>query len=170
MLRKGIVIVALCLLPAIAQAQTSRGPFELTLGAAGNNGPNFNGVTAAGAGSIGVYFSDALELSLRQSAAYSDLGGAHGWDASTRLALDLHLPITDSIVPYGGGNIGYVYGDAVRDTFEAAPEAGIKIFVNSSTFIFVSAEYEFFFTSNSKAGDAFKHGQFIYGLGIGFRF
>jgi outer membrane protein W len=76
----------------------------------------------------------------------------------------------NQFVPYVGANIGYVYGKGVRDTWEAAPEAGIKCFVNTSTFIYVSAEYQFFFNQNSVAGTAFRNGQFIYGLGIGFRF
>jgi outer membrane protein W len=170
MLRKGIVIAALCLLPAVAHAQTARGPFELTLGGSGANGPNFNGFTAAIDGSIGYYFNDNLEFSARQSAAYSDVAG-RSWDASTRLALDFHVPLGDQgqFVPYIGANIGYVYGDAVHDTFEAAPEAGLKYYVNASTFVFVSIEYQFFFDKHSTTS-AFSDGQFIYGLGIGFRF
>ncbi|HWE96403.1 MAG TPA: outer membrane beta-barrel protein [Tepidisphaeraceae bacterium] len=170
MLRKGIVIAALLLLPAVASAQTARGPFELTLGGSGANGPNFNGFTAAIDGSIGYYFNDNLELSARQSAAYSDVAG-RSWDASTRIALDFHVPLGDQgqFVPYIGGNIGYVYGDAVHDTFEAAPEAGLKYYVNASTFVFVSIEYQFFFDKHSTTS-AFSDGQFIYGLGIGFRF
>lgn len=173
MLRTGIVTAAicLCLLPAIARAQAAHGPFELTLGASANNGPDFNGFTGAADGSIGYFFTDALEVGLRQTVAYSDLNGANGWDASTVIALDFHLPITDSLLPFVGANIGYVYGDnGIRDTWEAAPEGGIKFFVNGTTFIYVSAEYQFFFNQNSNAGAAFRNGQFIYGCGIGFRF
>jgi len=172
MLRTGIVIAALCLLvPTFALAQSSsRGPVEITLGASGNNGPNFNGFDAAGTGSVGYFFADPLELKLTQSAAYSDLGGARGWDASTELGLDFHMPIADTLLPYVGANIGYVYGNQVRDTWEAAPEAGIKWFVTPSTFIYGSVEYQFFFSQNSTAASALRNGQFIYGVGIGFRF
>ena len=173
MLRKGLVIAALfgalCVLPNVAHAQVSRGQWELTLGGAANNGPNFNGFSAAVNGSLGYFVTDALEFSVRQSVAYSDLGGS-GWDGSTRLALDYHVPVTDALLPYVGANLGYVYGPNVRDTFEAAPEAGVKYFVNPSTFIYVSVEYQFFFNQNTSSGAAFKNGQFIYGLGIGFRF
>jgi opacity protein-like surface antigen len=172
MLRTGIVcaVLSLCLLPAIASAQAAHGPFEVTVSGAANNGPNFNGVTGALDGSIGYFFADALEVSLRQSVAYNDIGGV-GWDASTRAALDFHVPILDWVLPYAGANIGYVYGDnGIRDTFEAAPEAGLKLFVNGTTFIYVSAEYQFFFNQNSNVNNVFKNGQFIYGLGIGFRF
>jgi hypothetical protein len=95
-----------------------------------------------------------------------------GWDASTRAAIDLNIPLGDNgeWMPYIGANIGYVYGKNVHDTWEAAPEAGIKWFVQQSTFIYFSAEYQFFFDSHSSAANVLSKGQFIYGLGIGFRF
>jgi outer membrane protein W len=172
MWRTGIVLAALCFIPAVAHAQMGHGPFELEIGGDGNNGPNFNGFTAAGDASIGYFLTDNFELALRQTAAYTDIGGGVGWDASTDVAADFNLPLGDQnqFVPYVGANIGYVYGKGVRDTWEAAPEAGLKLFVNNSTFIYVSAEYQFFFNQNSTASSAFRNGQFIYGLGIGFRF
>src|ERR1700679_3358668 len=94
MWRNGIVLAALCMLPAMAHAQAARGPFELELGGSGANGPNFNGFTAAVAGSFGYFLNDNIELGIRQSAAYSDVAGV-GWDASTRAALDLHFPLGD---------------------------------------------------------------------------
>ncbi|HET6248805.1 MAG TPA: outer membrane beta-barrel protein [Tepidisphaeraceae bacterium] len=171
MWRKALVLAALCLIPAVAHAQAARGPFEIELGGDGTNGPNFNGFTAAADASIGYFFTDNLELDLRQTAAYSDVAGV-GWDASTDLAIDFNVPLGDQAqwMPYIGANIGYVYGNSVRNTWEAAPEAGVKYFVNSSTFIYVSAEYQFFFNQNSTAGSALRNGQFIYGLGVGFRF
>lgn len=169
MLRRGLVFAALLFVPAIANAQAAHGPFELTLGGSAANGPNFNGFTAAADASIGYFISDMVELSLRQDVAYSDLA-VTGWDASTRGAVDLHVPITDQLVPYVGVNIGYAYGNAIRNTWEAAPEAGIKCFVNGTTFIYASVEYQFFFNSNTTAGSAIHNGQFLYGLGIGFRF
>lgn len=171
MLRKGLLFAALVVLPTVAAfGQTARGPFELTLGGTGANGPNFDGFSAAVNGSLGYYFNDNLELSVRQSFAYSDIAG-RSWDASTRVALDYHFILGDQgqIQPFVGGNIGYVYGDSVHDTWEAAPEAGIKWYVNAATFVYFSVEYQFFFDQHSNS-TAFSDGQFIYGLGIGFRF
>jgi hypothetical protein len=85
------------------------------------------------------------------------------------VALDFHFDL-EALQPFVGGNFGYVYGDAVNDTFEAAPEAGVKWFVNSTTFIFGMAEYQFFFDKGSNAGSGFNDGQFVYTLGVGFRF
>jgi len=172
MLRKLMVVAALALLPAVAaQAQFQAGDWELTLGGSGSNGPDFNGTSFAVNGNLGYFLTKELEIGVRQSVGYSDInGGGSGssWNGSTRFALDYHFDF-GRWQPYVGANIGYVYGDAVNDTFEAAPEAGVKYFVNSTTFIQFGAEYQFFFDSNSDASNAFSDGQFVYGLNIGFR-
>jgi outer membrane protein W len=166
-----MVVAALALLPAVAaRAQFQQGDWELTLGGSGSNGPDFNGTTFAVNGSIGYFLTKELEFGVRQSVGYSDIGtgGGSSWNASTRVAIDYHFDL-GRWQPYVGGNIGYVYGDNVSDTWEAAPEAGVKFFVNSTTFIQFSAEYQFFFDQGSDASTAFSDGQFVYGLNIGFR-
>jgi len=187
MFRKGLAIAALSLAgmalfaPSTAKAQNLGGPtanpWELTLGGTAAHGPDLNGVSASLNVSVGYYWGN-LEISGRQSLTYTDVnnGGTGGkgsnLNASTRLAVDLHFPMGDhdEFVPFIGANIGYVYGDSVQDTGEAAPEAGIKYYVNNNTFVFLSVEYQFFFNSNSNASQSFSDGQFVYGLGIGFRF
>ena len=170
MLRKGIAIAALCLLPAMAHAQVEN-PWELTLGAGASNDDSFDAFQARVDGSIGYYFNENLEISLRQTLIYQDVVGST-LDGYTRVALDYHFILGDrgQWQPFIGANIGYVYGDASADTFEAAPEAGVKYYVNSSTFIFVLAEYQFFFDSGEEVDDAAEDGVFVYTLGIGFRF
>lgn len=170
MLRKGIVIAALCLLPAVANAQ-ARGPWELTLGGAGNNSSRFNGVTAAVNGSVGYYVSDMLELSLRQTLTFTDIGPKQ-LNGSTRAAADLHFPLGDQgqFVPFIGANGGYIYGDSVSDTWEVAPEAGLKWYVNNTTFIFGMAEYQIILDKHKSANNNFKDGVLQYTVGIGFRF
>src|SRR5258706_9583562 len=171
MLRKLMVVAALALLPAMAaHAQFQAGDWELTLGANAAHGPDVNGVTFAGNGAIGYFLTKELEVGVRQSVGYTDLTSGSGstWDASTRVALDYHFDL-GRWQPYIGGNIGYVYGDGVQDTWEAAPEAGVKFFVNATTFIQLGVEYQFFFDKNSDASQAFSDGQFLYGLNIGFR-
>jgi outer membrane protein W len=173
MLRKLMVVAALALLPAAAaNAQFQAGDWELTLGANAAHGPDLDGVNFSGNGAIGYFMTKELELSLRQSVGYTDttsgINGGSSWDASTRIALDYHFDL-GRWQPYIGGNIGYVYGDGVSDTWEAAPEAGVKFFVNATTFIQVGVEYQFFFDKNSDASQAFSDGQFVYGANIGFR-
>jgi hypothetical protein len=177
MLRKLVVagvVATLAILPAaVAHAQFQQGDFELTLSGQGSNGPDFDGTQWSVDGQLGYFFTKELEASIRQTVSYTDVGatvgGGSAWNAATRVALDYNFDIGGRIVPYIGGNIGFVYGDGVHDTFEAGPEAGVKFFVNSTTFIRLGVEYEFFFDTDDDATNAVSDGQFIYSLGIGFR-
>lgn len=172
MLRKGIVLAALCLLPAAAASAQVRGPFEVTMSGTAANGSRFNGFTAGANGSVGYFFGDSFEVSVRQSVNYTDIGTPVQLSASTRLAADLHLPLGDQnqFLPFIGANLGYVYGKGIRDTWEAAPETGIKWFVGPDVFILAEVEYQFFFRSGGGVNNGFKNGQFVYTLGVGFRF
>ena len=175
MLRKGIVlsvlaVAAVAMAPRSTYAYFEEGDKEITLSGTAANGSDFDGVNAGINGSIGYFLTDNLELSVRQSIVYSDIAPVDSaLSGSTRVALDFHFDL-EALQPFVGGNFGYVYGDVVNDTFEAAPEAGVKWFVNSTTFIFAMAEYQFFFDSGDEADDSFEDGQFVYTLGIGFRF
>jgi outer membrane protein W len=169
MLRKALVVAALCLLPAIANGQV-RGPWEVMVAANGVNGNKFNGFAAGANASLGFFFNDNIEVAVRQSLTYSDIGPL-SLNASTRLAADFHIPLGDQnqFLPYAGANIGYVYGKGVRDTWEAAPEIGLKWFVGPDVFVAIQAEYQFFFRNGGQANNAFRNGQFVYTLGVGFR-
>ena len=167
MLRKGIVFAALLLAPTLAKAEFEAGDFELTLGGNAANGPDFDGFTAGANGSFGYFLTDNLEVALRQSINYTDIGVQGGaLSGSTRVALDLHFDM-GAFQPFVGANIGYGYGDLVADTFEAAPEGGIKYFLNTTTFVYGMVEYQFFFDDADDVDDSFDNGQFLYTLGIG---
>lgn len=170
MLRKGLVLAALLLLPAVAGAQV-RGPWEVTASASGFNGNKFNGFAAAANASIGFFFNDSIEVAVRQTLQYSDIAGV-SLNASTALAGDLHLPLGDQnqFLPFIGANIGYVYGKHIRDTGEAAPEAGLKWFVGPEAFVFGMVQYQFFFKNSNSVNSGFSNGQWVYTLGVGFRF
>jgi len=171
MLRKAMVFAALLLLPTVASAQI-RGPFELTFGASAVNSSRFDGFSAAASANIGYFITDALEVGVRQTLTYDDVVSPRILDASTAGAVDLHFPLGErnEFLPFVGANIGYIYGSGVRNTWEAAPEGGLKYFVNNTTFLFVQVEYQFFFRKSSGIGNSFKDGQFVYTGGIGFRF
>ena len=172
MLRRLCVVFAAALLlaPAISQAQFKQGDWELTLQGQGANGPDFDGFSAAVAGNIGYFVTDQLEVGLRQEVQYTDIGvSGSALNGSTAAAVDWNFDL-GHFVPYLGGSLGYAYGDAISDSWFAGPEGGLKYFVNNTTFVFVSVQYQFFFDSSSDAATALSDGQFIYGLGIGFRF
>jgi len=169
MLRKGIVVAALLLLPTLSYGYFEEGDKEITLSGSASNSADFDGVFIGANGSLGYFVTDNLELGVRQSLQYTDVGFDSALNGSTRVAADFHFDL-EAWQPFVGANFGYVYGDAVNDTFEAAPEAGIKFFVNSTTFIFAQVEYQFFFDQADEADNAFEDGQFLWSLGIGFRF
>ena len=57
----------------------------------------------------------------------------------------------------------------LNDTWECAPEAGLKWFLNGTTFVELLVEYQFFFDKDKTFGNALSDGQFIYALGLGVR-
>jgi len=160
--------LALMLVPSFAQAQFRQGDWELTLAGSGSNGPDFDGVALAVNGSLGFFIADPLELGVRQSLTYEDFTGS-AWTGSTRAFLDFHFDI-GRLQPFVGANIGFVYGDNVHDTWAGAPEAGVKYFVDPNTIIFFMAEYQFFFDQDNSFDNSFSDGQFVYTLGLGWRF
>jgi len=171
MLRKLIVLAAVGLLPAIAQAHFRQGDWDLTVSGSGANGPDFNGMTASANVGLGYLLTDNLEAGVRQSLTFTDIGVGGDLNGSTRIFGDFHFPLGDrgQWQPFVGANIGYVYGDAVHDSWEAAPEGGVKYFLNETTYLGVMVEYQFFFDTDSSAGQAFSDGQFIYSLMLGVR-
>jgi hypothetical protein len=164
-----MVVAALLMLPTLSYGYFEEGDKEITLSGQAANGTDWDGVIIGANGSLGYFITDNLELGIRQSLTYTDFGVDSSLNGSTRVAGDFHFDM-EAWQPFVGANFGYVYGDAVNDTFEAAPEAGVKWFVNSTTFVFAMVEYQFFFDSADEAENAFEDGQFLWSLGIGFRF
>ena len=167
MLRKVLfVVAALALIPTITKADFKAGDLELTLGGGGASNKALTSNSISVNGSLGYFLTKDLELSVRQSASYAKI--AHGGDlftGSTRAAVDYHFDL-GNFKPFVGGNIGYAYGTrGFTDTWEGGPEAGVKYFLNSTTFIFGQVEYQIFFRHGS--GASFDKGSFVYSLGLG---
>ncbi len=169
MLRKcvWVPVVCLALLPAVANAQFQEGDWELTLTGSGLSDNDFDATTLAANASLGYFFSDQIEVGVRQGIGFSENGDST-FTGATSVFGDFHFDL-DRWQPFIGANIGYIYGDNVEETFVAGPEGGIKYFVNNTTFIFGSVQYQFFFEDDDDAEDNFDDGQWVYGLGIGFR-
>ena len=164
--------VFLCLLtPPSAIAQIDKGTWELTLAGVGTSNNDFDQHAIGVSAGLGYYVLDSLELSVRQTVTYVDSSDSNSTDASTTLALDLHFPLGESRrwVPFIGGNVGYFYGDTVSDSLEYGPEAGLKYYVNSTTFIYLRVEYQWY-SHFSGSSDTSEDQQMVYGIGIGFRF
>jgi hypothetical protein len=167
-----IAAAALLLLPALAAAQFERGDWELTLAGVGTSNKDFDEHAIGVSGGLGYFLLDPLELSLRQTLTYVKSSDSNATDASTIFALDWHFPLGEDhrLVPFIGGNVGFFYGDTVSDSLEYGPEAGVKYFVNTTTFIYFRAEYEFFSHVSGSSSTSNDDRQIVYGIGIGFRF
>ncbi len=175
MIVRGCSVAALVvlLIATAAQAQMERGNWELTLAAVGSNDKDFNDFAVGVNAGVGYFLTDWLELGGRQTLSYSKLEGSSATDASSAFAVDLHLPLLDGrLMPFIGGNFGFFYGDTIHDSIEYGPEAGVKYFVNSTTFIYGRVEYEIFsndILGSSSTGSS-QDRQFVYLIGIGLRF
>jgi hypothetical protein len=169
------ILFCLLQLSSRAAAQVERGSWELTLAGAGQSNNDFDEHAIGLNAGVGYFPLDWLEIAIRQTLLYSKLADSSATDASTTFALDLHFPLGEQrcIVPFVGGTFGFFYGDTVTDSFEYGPEAGVKYFVNSTTFIFARVEYQFFgdeLTGGSGGSSASSDDQWVYSLGIGLRF
>ena len=165
-------MVVCCVLSAAVLGQGKgflEGDNTFGLTGVGSSNEDFDNTSFGVELSLGHFFSNNLAGELRQGFNFMDLPGSDGWSASTRGALDLYLG-TETICPLIGANLGYVYGNAVSDTFVVGPEVGLKWFVNDTTYISGLMEYQFFFTKSDKIDDVFNDGRFVYSLGIGFKF
>lgn len=167
-----MVVSSLLSLPAITHAETpaeyNTGDWEFILGGSGSSDKDFDATTLSFQANVGYFFTDNVELIIRQGISVADLTDESSWGASTRLGLDYNFNV-NNLKPFLGVNIGYLYGDDVVETFIAGPEAGIKYFLNSTTFINVQAEYQFLFENADDADDQFDDGRYVYTIGMGIK-
>jgi hypothetical protein len=98
----------------------------------------------------------------------TDTSNNRAWSGSTRLAGDYHFG-KGTFRPYLGANLGYLYGDGVKEQFIAGPELGLKAFLTPKAFVYVNAEYQFLFDNSNQINDNYRDGRFVYSLGLGFK-
>jgi hypothetical protein len=163
-----IVVVALLLLPAFVFAEETsygfhKGDREFTLSGSGSSDHSLRRTDFTTSLSVGYFLTDNFEGSIRQDIGINSREGS-SWDGATALAIDYHFNL-GRVQPLIGASFGYSYGDRIEDQWGAGPEAGVKIFINKTTFIRALAQYVF-----PVAGSFKSDGRFIYGLGLGVRF
>jgi hypothetical protein len=164
-----VAVLGFFLSPCAAMAQFQMGDKELTLNGNGSSDKDFDNNVFSVEASLGYFFNKNLEVLVRQGVSVVDIPGSDDlWNGSTRLGLDYHFDL-QQWQPFLGASIGYLYGDSVKESFIAGPEVGLKAFVNTTTFILASVEYQILFEDADEADDQFDDGRFVYNLGIGFR-
>ena len=147
-----------------------KGDWEFTLGGSGGSNKDFDDSLGGLNLSLGYYLTDGLELTVRQSANYSNgSGGGAEYDGSTFVALDYNFG-TGRLRPFVGVNFGRLYGDNTNETWAAGVEGGLKFYVQPKTFLFVLANYAWTFEDADNVTDAFDDGAVLWSAGVGFNF
>ncbi len=182
---KKLIALTLCLagtLPLAVQAQQagstanfgpSMGDREFSLSGIGSSDRKFDSTNFGVSGDMGWYLRDHLILGVRQSINYADIEGENitndFWNGATRGYLNFQT--TDGrLRPFGGGSLGFIYGDGVKDSAFAGLEGGLKYYVLENTYVLGRVEYQWFFSRSSDAEDAFRDGAFAYTVGLGYNF
>src|SRR5690606_3223874 len=76
MWRKLMMIGAVAMLPTVAMAVPSAGDYELTLNGTGASDNDFDNHAIGADAQLGYYFSDPMEVYIRQSLSYADSDGS----------------------------------------------------------------------------------------------
>jgi hypothetical protein len=168
-----LVVAALALAPAVAFAQSQtgfeKGDREFILSGSGSSDESFDNTSFGSTFSLGYFYTENLEASIRQDVSFIDLPGDNSWNGSTRLVGDYHFNF-GPLVPLVGISLGYIYGDNVNDQFITGPEVGLKYFLNQTTFLYGQVEYQILFDNADEVDDVYDDGRFVYGIGLGLTF
>jgi hypothetical protein len=145
-------------LPTMAQG-FQKGNWALTLSGGGASTKDLEDSTFTLNVAPSYFLTDGIELGVRQVATYAD-----GFSGATTPFVDFNFNLDNkALVPFIGANVGYSYGHDVNDSWRAGPEAGVKYFVNPTTYIEGLVAYEF------DLNEGIDEGAFLYTLGIGFK-
>jgi hypothetical protein len=69
---------------------------------------------------------DWVSLSLEQAGFYHFMSGDNGFGGRSAAGLNF-FPGLGDVIPYVGGNIGYIYGSGIDNDFFAGPEVGLNL-------------------------------------------
>ncbi|MCF7975445.1 MAG: hypothetical protein K9N55_16630 [Phycisphaerae bacterium] len=146
----------------------TKGDHTFTLGGGGNSDKKFDNTVLSFNLGLSEFITNETAVAVRQELNFADVSSDQTFSGSTRFALDYHFN-AGKCRPFVGANIGYLYGDNVKEQFIAGPEVGVKQFLNPSTFIYVNAEYQVLFKDTDQANNSLDDGRFVYSIGMGIR-
>ena len=157
-----VPVLAMFLVPAIAQAQFEEGNWTLQLAGQGFNDKDFESGSVAVQFDLGYFLTKEVNVGVREALDWND--GGSSWGTFTTLYIDYHFDM-DRWQPFIGANIGKACSanEDTNDDIFAGPEVGVKYFVNSTTFVQALVTYEF------DVQEGLDEGAFQYGLGVGFK-
>lgn len=146
-----------------------QGEWELQLSGSGSSDEDFESNTVSFDLGLNFFFVDQLSIGFdaQGSTSSTEDDTSNSWGVGG--ALDYNIPL-GPVQPFIGVTFGYLFGDALEETFYAGPEGGLKIFLNDDAYIYGSVQYQFLFEDNDDFGDNADDGRFWYGLGVGLTF
>lgn len=158
-----VPVLALFLVPAVSNAQFKAGDWDLQIAGSGTavSGGSVDTGNFNFQGQLGYLVTKEIEVGLRQSIIWADGGSAMA--GSTGAFADYIFDL-DRWQPYVGVGLGYQYGDNTEDSWIATPEAGVKYFVNATTYIDGSVGYSW------DLNNGLDQGGYVFRLGLGFTF
>lgn len=150
--------------PYTPEVGPRQGDWEAIIGGSGTSSDKFDNNTIGATGSIGYYVLKFLPVRLQQSFAANFGGHVNDrFQYATTGAIDLQAPL-GRFQPFIGGFGGYSYG--FRHSWLVGPEAGIKYYVNESTFLQGLFQYGLLTDKDYQLDE----GRATYTIGIGFNF
>jgi len=149
--------------PYTADPGPRAGDWEATLSGSGQSSSSFDNNSLGLTGSLGYYYTKNWLFSLRQSASTNDTGDSNLISGRSVVQAAYQFDL-GKWQPYVGLNVGAYYGAGIEDDASFGPEAGIKYYVNESTFLYGNIAYEVPFDECCKGGIV------PYSAGVGFNF
>jgi len=141
-----------------ALAQFHKGDGDFTLSGTGHSDKSLSNTDVGATASLGYMLTSDFEIGLRQ-----DLNVGSSVSGATSAFADYNFTF-GKIVPFIGVNAGYAYGGGIPNFWSAGPEAGVRYFLNTTTYIYAKAAYDFDLNKGVNSGD------FQYTAGLGLRF
>jgi hypothetical protein len=146
----------------------AKGDYTFSLGGGGNSDKELDNSVLSFNLALSKFITNETAVAVRQEFNFADVSSDQAFNGSTRFVVDYYFKAGNTR-PFVGANIGYLYGDNVKEQFIAGPEVGIKHFLNTSTFVFVNVEYQFLFENTDQANNSMDDGRFVYSIGMGIR-
>jgi hypothetical protein len=160
-----LALAALMAWPAVSNAQFKQGDWVLTLAGTGDSNKDFNRGAFELGGSVGYFVTQNIELAVHQDLGYAEHPSV--FTGVTQLSADWVFDL-GRWAPYLGVNGGLAYGTHAQGESEVGPEAGVRYFINSTTFVFGQIEWDFHNDNHgSGAASGFQFSTIVYTVGLG---
>lgn len=168
------LLILACIAGSTALAQPTPHDKELQASAGFFHAQGSDSGSVNGDIGFGYFLGDPhWEIGLRQGFSYSFIEDSSDvWTATTIPFVNYHLLglfESDRVVPFIGTFVGAIWNDE-DITGTLGPDAGVKFFVNDSTFLTMRYRYEWFFNDLSLGdiGDNSSKGNHVGTIGLGF--